>query len=372
MNKKLLKICGDRIEALYKDGPPAKTAWQRLRGELALAAGTETEKRLLVTAEIAKTCHDHGWPVWETDSGTGSIILYLLGLNLADPIEHGLLFECWPDSTRGFGSQKSFDHTSLWLTTPNRSQESLEKAVQAAGAEDWIYLLRNATPTQQIPFLVDEDLQSQGKAPDWKKVSTSSPTVWEFVDTRFVDRHCIPDVYQLNRAEVHEAKHLWQPTSLVQMASITAIVNKAKWEKIDPISWARKEQTNAELLMPWVHETYGVLIFREQVMQILNKIGGLDLATGWDLITKCWKNQVSGIDHIEKQFLAGAVERGYRRENAREAFHQIQYSAEHNLTLRALHVADAVITFRSLYHKLRNPQTYQLHTPPELAPQPAK
>jgi hypothetical protein len=80
MNEQLLKLCGGHIEVLYqrRRGVPAELAWQRLREELMLIAGTEAEQQLLVAAEIARTCRRHNWPVWEAGTGPSSIILFLL------------------------------------------------------------------------------------------------------------------------------------------------------------------------------------------------------------------------------------------------------------------------------------------------------
>ena len=132
MNEQLLRQCGDKIEVLYQRRRmvSAEAGWQRLREELTLISGTEAEQQFLIAAEIAKHCRRQGWPVWEAGVGANSIILFLLELSLADPVENDLPFQ------RFFFSDKG-ETVDLLLKTLDQYVEPLGQVLTATGADGW-------------------------------------------------------------------------------------------------------------------------------------------------------------------------------------------------------------------------------------------
>ena len=132
MNEQLHRQCGDKIEVLYQRRRmvSAEAAWQRLREELTLISGTKAEQQFLIAAEIAKHCRRHSWPVWEAGVGANSIILFLLELSLADPVENDLPFQ------RFFFSDKG-ETVDLLLKTLDQYVEPLGQVLTATGADGW-------------------------------------------------------------------------------------------------------------------------------------------------------------------------------------------------------------------------------------------
>jgi DNA polymerase III alpha subunit len=360
MHERLLKLCGDRIEVLYqrRRGVPAESAWQRLRAELTLISGTEAEQQFLIAAEIAAHCRRQGWPVWEAGVGASSITLFLLELSLADPIENRLPFERYFFPDRG-------ETVDLLLKTLDRYAEPLGQVIAKAGATSWIRL-GNTDPLEAVPFLVEQDLRHQGKAPDWGREPTDWPIIWESLDSLDADRDSQPDIYQLDLANVFEARQAWQPGSPAQLAAITAIACQAGSEELNLFTWAQREEITAEILKPWTRDTGGVLIFQEQIMAVLQEVGGIDLAAGYRAVKELAKKKVSTIDQIEAQFLTGATQRGHDNGQAWSAFDNIRHAGMRGLHCQAYHVAHAVTTFRALWLKARYHKLYQLHVPPEV------
>jgi len=358
MNEQLLTLCGDKIEILYqrRRGVPAEVAWQRLHEELTLISGTEAEQRFLVAAEIAKICCRHYWPVWEAGTGPSSIILFLLEISQADPIENGLLFQ------RYFFAEKN-RASGLLLKTLDQYVEPLGQAIATAGASSWIRI-GSTTRLEAIPYLVEEDLGRRDKAPDWGREPTDRPSIWEFADSRFT--------YQLQQADVLEAREAWQPGSPAQFAGITAIAHQAAIDGLDPFTWAQREETTSVLLQPWVRETGGVLIFQEQIMKVLHELAGFELAPAWRVVGEMAKHNTPQIGNIEKQFLQGAVERGHDKSQAWTAFDNIRHAGMRGLHCKAYHVAHAVTTYRALWLKTMHTRTYQLYAPPEVDSQQAE
>ncbi len=69
--------------------------------------------------------------------------------------------------------------------------------------------------------------------------------------------------------------------------------------------------------------TYGIMCFQEQVMQILNRLGGIELSSAYACIKAISKKKQELIDQRRVEFNKGAKERGLDDETAQEIFEKI-------------------------------------------------
>ncbi len=67
-------------------------------------------------------------------------------------------------------------------------------------------------------------------------------------------------------------------------------------------------------------ETYGVMVYQEEIMRILNRLGGIDLASAYACIKAISKKKQETIDQRKSEFIKGAGERGMAAEKAEEIF----------------------------------------------------
>ena len=64
-------------------------------------------------------------------------------------------------------------------------------------------------------------------------------------------------------------------------------------------------------------ETYGVMVYQEQIMRILNRLGGIELSSAYACIKAISKKKQDIIDQRRAEFLKGAQERGVSRGDGR-------------------------------------------------------
>ncbi|MCZ2344022.1 MAG: hypothetical protein LC104_19840, partial [Bacteroidales bacterium] len=76
-----------------------------------------------------------------------------------------------------------------------------------------------------------------------------------------------------------------------------------------------------------LNETYGVMVYQEQIMRILNRLGGIELSKSYACIKAISKKIQEKIDSAKSDFLAGAQERGVSREVAEDIFSKIVFFA---------------------------------------------
>src|SRR6516225_10789687 len=69
-----------------------------------------------------------------------------------------------------------------------------------------------------------------------------------------------------------------------------------------------------------LEETHGVMVYQEQVMRILNRLGGIELADAYSCIKAISKKKLAEIAKFREQFIAGAVSRGLNESQAAELF----------------------------------------------------
>jgi DNA polymerase-3 subunit alpha len=97
-------------------------------------------------------------------------------------------------------------------------------------------------------------------------------------------------------------------------------------------------------------ETYGVLCYQEQVMRILNLLGGIELSSAYACIKAISKKKHEIIDQRRMDFLKGAGERNLGEETAREIFDLITYFGGYGFT-KSHSAAYATIGYQSAYLK---------------------
>jgi DNA polymerase-3 subunit alpha len=74
-----------------------------------------------------------------------------------------------------------------------------------------------------------------------------------------------------------------------------------------------------------LRETHGVMVFQEQVMRILNRLGGIELSSAYACIKAISKKKQEIIDARRVDFLRGAQERGVSKDVAEDIFAKIVY-----------------------------------------------
>jgi DNA polymerase-3 subunit alpha len=97
-------------------------------------------------------------------------------------------------------------------------------------------------------------------------------------------------------------------------------------------------------------ETYGVLVYQEQCMRILNRLGGIDLASAYACIKAISKKRHEIIDERREEFLKGANERGVNEQVAREIFDLICHFGGYGFN-KSHSAAYATIGFQTAYLK---------------------
>jgi DNA-directed DNA polymerase III PolC len=113
-------------------------------------------------------------------------------------------------------------------------------------------------------------------------------------------------------------------------------------------------------LVPILHETYGIVLFQEQVLRIAHRIAGFSLAEADQLRRAMTKNRSTvEMERIKASFIQGAMKQGYPQGIAEEIFAMVASFAGYGFC-KAHAASFAHITYQSAFLKAHYPFEFYL------------
>lgn len=152
-----------------------------------------------------------------------------------------------------------------------------------------------------------------------------------------------------------------QPRTLNEVSAMIALYRPGPMEHIPRYIDSKKGEISATFphddLREILHETYGVIVYQDQVLQIAQRFAGYSLGQA-DIVRKAMGKKVREIMEAEEQgFLAGSLEQGYSEHDAREIFRLIEPFAGYAFN-KAHSVSYAYIAYQTAYFKANYPREY--------------
>ncbi len=112
-------------------------------------------------------------------------------------------------------------------------------------------------------------------------------------------------------------------------------------------------------LAPILSDTYGMILYQEQVMQIASVIGGFTLSQADMLRRAMGKKKKSVMDDLKAQFMSGAEARGFDSDKAGAIFQLCYKFSEYGFN-KSHSVAYALVSYQTAYLKTHYPVQYMI------------
>jgi DNA polymerase-3 subunit alpha len=112
----------------------------------------------------------------------------------------------------------------------------------------------------------------------------------------------------------------------------------------------RKIEYLHEILKPILEETYGIIVYQEQVIQIANKVAGMSLAEADILRRAMGKKDLAAMKEQQKKFVEGAVKNNIDKKIAEEIFIAIDKFANYGFN-KSHAVAYSIVAYQTAYLK---------------------
>ena len=174
---------------------------------------------------------------------------------------------------------------------------------------------------------------------------------------------CTEAVFQFESAGMQEICRKLKPKGLEDLAALNALYRPGPLDggMVDDFIERHHGQKSVRYIIPEMKEilsnTYGILVYQEQIMQLAQKLGGYSLGEA-DLMRRAMgkKNREEMARH-EQKFIDGAVERGIKKEKAEQIFSLMAQFADYGFN-RSHSVAYAYLAFQTAYLKAHFPEHF--------------
>lgn len=221
--------------------------------------------------------------------------------------------------------------------------------VEAAGLLKMDFLgLRNLTILSKAVDLIE---QSRGQRVDPLKFPLDDKPTFDLLR-----RGETKGIFQLESGGIRDLLQRMKPDHFLDIVATNALYRPGPLEggMIDDYIAVKHGRKKAEykhpVLREVLEETHGVMIYQEQVMRILNRLGGIELANAYTCIKAISKKKESIIAKNYEQFITGSVERGMSEREAKDIWELIIKFAGYGFN-KSHSTAYALIAFQTAYLK---------------------
>ena len=161
-------------------------------------------------------------------------------------------------------------------------------------------------------------------------------------------------VFQFESSPMREYLKKLKPTSLSDLSAMNALYRPGPMDFIDDFidrKFGNKEITYLhQTLEPILKETYGIIVYQEQVIQIANKVGGMSLAEADILRRAMGKKDLAAMKEQKIKFIDGAGKNGISKKIAEEIFEAIDKFANYGFN-KSHSVAYSYVAYQTAYLK---------------------
>jgi DNA polymerase-3 subunit alpha len=170
-------------------------------------------------------------------------------------------------------------------------------------------------------------------------------------------------VFQLESGGIRDLLQKMKPDQFRDIIATNALYRPGPLEGglvqqyVEVKNGRRQAEYLHQVLKEITEETHGVMVYQEQVMQILNRLGKIPLAAAYTCIKAISKKKEKVIAENCEQFLAGATEQGLKKSQAQELWDMILKFAGYGFN-KSHSTAYALIAYQTAYLKAHYPTEF--------------
>ena len=225
--------------------------------------------------------------------------------------------------------------------------------VEAAGLLKMDFLgLRNLTILSKVVLLIE---QTTGKTIDPLKFPLDDKKTYGLLQ-----RGETKGVFQLESGGIRDLLQRMKPDQFTDIIATNALYRPGPLEggMVDDyvnIKHGRQQpEYKHQVIKDILGETNSVMVYQEQVMRILNRLGGIPLASSYTVIKAISKKKESLINQNREKFIEGAVSNGLKKQDAEDIWSLIQKFAGYGFN-KSHSTAYALIAYQTAYLKAHYP-----------------
>ncbi|MCD9025944.1 DNA polymerase III subunit alpha [Cohnella silvisoli] len=195
--------------------------------------------------------------------------------------------------------------------------------------------------------------EQTGRVFRWEEVSYDDVPTYELMG-----RGDTTGIFQLESTGMRRVLKEMKPNSFEDIVSVLALFRPGPMEFIPQFIRAKHGLVEVEYphdnLKPILGDTYGIIVYQEQIMQIASAMAGFTLGEADLLRRAVSKKKREVLDEQRKFFVRGSLKLGYSDKDANSVYDLIVRFADYGFP-RAHAAAYAVLAFQTAYLKTHHP-----------------
>ena len=233
------------------------------------------------------------------------------------------------------------------------------KFVELAGLVKFDFL---GLKTLTVLSMAEQLVRDSGENFDLATIPLDDPTTYEMIG-----RGETIGVFQLESAGMRDVLKGMHPDAFEDIIAVVALYRPGPMDNIP--SYVERKHGREEpdylypTLEPILKETFGIMIYQEQVMQIAQELSGYTLG-GADLLRRAMGKKIQ--EEMEQQrqiFVDGAKAKGVEGQRANEIFDQVNKFAGYGFN-KSHAAAYALIAYQTAYMKANHPVEFMAASMP--------
>jgi len=210
---------------------------------------------------------------------------------------------------------------------------------------------------------VIDDAVKSAKAIDGVDIDVAAITLDDPEVFRLFQEGRTKGVFQFESGGMVDLLRRARPTRFDDLAAFNALYRPGALDvgMVDEYVKRKNGTSKAKYLVPAMkeilEETYGVIVYQEQVMQIAQNVAGYTLGQA-DLLRKAMGKKDAAMMAAERdKFVSGAIRNGYEKKKANEVFDYIEPFARYGFN-KSHSVAYALVAYQTAWLKVYYPRHF--------------
>ena len=242
------------------------------------------------------------------------------------------------------------DYVPLYKSSANDVTSQYDmKGLEEIGLLKLDFLgLRNLTVIDKAVKLIQE----KGHSLDIEKIPMNDSSVY-----KLFEKGNTIGVFQFESSGMREFLKKLKPTVIEDLIAMNALYRPGPMENIDSFISRKHGTKNISyphpIMEPILNETYGIIVYQEQVMQIANEVAGFTLAEA-DIMRRAMGKKIKSLmDELAIKFVDGAEKKKIKKKKAEEIFALIEKFAQYGFN-KSHSTAYAYVAYQTAWLKVHH------------------
>jgi DNA polymerase III alpha subunit len=313
------------------------------------------EDDFIAVGRIQEAAREEGIYLRLKASGCSSLLLYLAGLSDVDPLRHQLFFERFRDP-------KGRWSPPLVIQIDRQDQKRIGDIVAPRHIQALVERTTCFIPSvglERAPSLVVAAIHGpKGVTEHLTRIPLDDAATFDFIRKGDLD-----GVAVLHLGPLRRLLPRLQPATIEDLVAIAALYSlsvecdELMNEYLDTCGEPRFPGANDPSILEALKGTRGLLLYQEQIMMLLNRLGGVDLADGYEFIKAASKRKRGVVAGYRGTFLQSARERGIDEKTAYSLFEKMVNASGYAIC-KASYLGKTMTMYQAAYLKAHYPSEF--------------